>query len=268
VKVGRLLAITIAVAMGICLSCAERNNPAPQTADLQAQLIEIQKAQVGLNARMDEINHDLYVLQETVKENREAIGDLEGRTRRPQITIKSGSGSAPPPKKTTPAPAPAAPPRGGEFVAPPPEVVNREPAASPPKETGPATALFAGGLGNEFAPVVQLIKEGQYGLAIFEINELGPGGGGPDRLASVGLLRGECYFGLKDYPQAVKEFHKVINIENVEGEKASHALYKIGLCLERISDPAGARAFYDRAANEYPGTRAAELARERRAALE
>lgn len=61
---------------------------------------------------------------------------------------------------------------------------------------------------------------------------------------------GECYYGLKNYNQAIIEFTKVFSFN--KSNKADAAQLKIGLCYLRLGDQVRARQELERLVNDYP----------------
>ena len=71
---------------------------------------------------------------------------------------------------------------------------------------------------------------------------------------------GEAYYIQRDYPQALIEFNRVLEMAPT-APSAADALLRIGLCHANLREPAPAAAAWQRIMREYPRTEAAGRAR-------
>ena len=69
--------------------------------------------------------------------------------------------------------------------------------------------------------------------------------------------RGEAYFAQNDYAHASEQFEAVLARFGT-GKKAPDALLKLGMCQDRLGQPARAHEYYDRLKNDYPKSDAAK----------
>jgi len=68
--------------------------------------------------------------------------------------------------------------------------------------------------------------------------------------------RGEAYFARGEFAQAADQFEGVL-ARFPGGNKVPDALLKLGLCAQRMGDPARAKGYFDRLAQQYPQSEAA-----------
>jgi tol-pal system protein YbgF len=68
--------------------------------------------------------------------------------------------------------------------------------------------------------------------------------------------RGEAYFARGEYARASEQFEGVL-ARFPGGNKVPDALLKLGLCAQKAGDPAKAKAYFDRLAQQYPQSEAA-----------
>jgi len=77
---------------------------------------------------------------------------------------------------------------------------------------------------------------------------------------------GECRWGRRDFRGALDAFRETVE-RYPDGNKVPDALLKVGQSLEELSDSAGARLAYEEVLSRYPDSRAALVARDRKAEL-
>jgi len=80
------------------------------------------------------------------------------------------------------------------------------------------------------------------------------------------FLIGETFFAEEDYKRAATEFNAVRK-KFPKSKKVPEALYKMGLCFERLKLPEDAGLFYQTLRKQYPKSKAAKRARKRLKAL-
>jgi tol-pal system protein YbgF len=68
--------------------------------------------------------------------------------------------------------------------------------------------------------------------------------------------RGEAYFARGEYGRATEQFEGVL-ARFPGGNKVPDALLKLGLCAQKLGDPAKAKAYFERLAQQYPQSEAA-----------
>jgi tol-pal system protein YbgF len=68
--------------------------------------------------------------------------------------------------------------------------------------------------------------------------------------------RGEAYFARGEFAHASEQFEGVL-ARFPGGNKVPDAILKLGLCAQKMGDPAKARAYFDRLAQQYPQSEAA-----------
>jgi tol-pal system protein YbgF len=68
--------------------------------------------------------------------------------------------------------------------------------------------------------------------------------------------RGECYFAKGDYVRAAEQFEGTIT-RYPAGDKVPDALLKLGMCNQKLGNPAKAKAWFDRLHEQFPQSEAA-----------
>jgi TolA-binding protein len=272
-----LPAALIAAFLAVC-SCASAPDGTHRFAELQAQMVELQKAQAGVIARMDEINHALLVLEEAVRLNKQEIERVSKTAVSPRVTIAAAP-PQPAPKPPALPPTTSPPPdgplagQGGEFVAPPPSLdpgrVAPDRAAPPilPRRSvkaaidgtfrvEPDPALLADAA---FAGAWASHKPGGYALAIFAWNDVQSGAGGPGVVNAARYYQAEAYFQLGEYAQAISLFQGIPGNAQAGAYRAA-AAYRLACCQEAAGRVADAVAQYRKVIEQFPGTDAAKRA--------
>ena len=264
-------------------SCASAPQGGSPVADLQAQMVELQKAQAGLNARIDEVNHALLVLEEAVRLNKGEIEKVSRNATAPRITIVN------PPERSQPAPpAPPEPPaaltgQGGEFVAPPPALdpankgLDRSappifPKSDPRKAAGgeprlrvdPGPELLKDPL---FRKAWENRKPGGYALSIYEWNDVASGSQDPKVVAAARYYQADAYYELKEYSQAIRLFQELPDDAQAGAYRAAAAC-RLAACLDAAGRLAEAKAQYRKVVERFAGSDAAAVAAERLKRLE
>ena len=268
----------LAAILGVC-ACASTPRAEPRLAELQAQMVEVQKAQAGVNARMDEMSHALLVLEEAVRLNKDEIDKVARTSTTPRITITNPP-ARPEPKTPAAALAPLAG-QGGEFVAPPPAfdpTRNDLDRAAPPVlpksgSVAPADSRFrvdpdpALLKDPQFRKAWEAQKPGGYALAIYAWSDVTGGSKDPRAVAAAGYYQAEAYFQLKEYTHAISLFQGLADDAQAGAYRAA-AAYRWAGCLDATGRLADAKAQYRKVAEKFPGSEAATLATERLKRLE
>jgi TolA-binding protein len=238
-------------------------------------MVELQKAQAGVVARMDEVNHALLVLEEAARLNTQEIERVSKAAVTPRITI-AGPPARPEPKPATPPATPTAEPlvgQGGEFVAPPPSLdparVATDRAAPPvlPRPSGkasldlrfvvePDAALMKNAA---FAKAWADHKPGGYALAIFAWNDALADGTTPGVAIAARYYQAEAYYQLGEYAQAAGLFQGIPGNAQAGTYRAA-AAYRLACCHEAAGKFADAVAQYRKVVEQFPGTDAAKRA--------
>lgn len=141
------------------------------------------------------------------------------------------------------------------------ELVRRATAPSSPEKAaeherpsrpGPAEQLYAAALAN--------FRARQHGQAVLEFLDFIARYPQHPLVANAQFWIGEAYYLQRDYPQALQEYQKVLEL-NAKGGKAGDALLKIGLCFRALNEPARAREAWQQVVQAYPDSEAARQAR-------
>ncbi len=205
--------------------CATAGGQEGQIKDLQAQVIEMNKAITALSRQVEELDNNLLILDGKVKDNCQALGELK------PLILKGKKSRAPSVKK--------------EVVSSP---ISRKTVPSGPDELYRRSYDYYSSRRYQEAILNfrQFIKQ-------FPLHELAD---------NSQYWIGECYFGLKEYPGAIAEFQKVID-NFPEGNKVADALLKIGLAYAAMGDPESSRTFLLRVMTEFPESEVARKAGEK-----
>ena len=186
----------------------------------------------------------------TMQEMIDQMSRLEGKLddvmhRFSSFSARSNSGSVA-------SPAPSPPPAGGVLAA---------PGAALP---GPVAIILGGGptAPQLYDQATRDLTEGRYPLALqayrellarYPTVELAPG-------AQYGV--GECFFAQAAFDSAAVEYAKVS--ENwPKGDRTPAALYKLGLCQERLGRAADSKKTLEDLVRRFPAASESALARER-----
>jgi TolA-binding protein len=266
-------------------SCASTSQGESPVADLQAQMVELQKAQAGLNARIDEVNHALLVLEEAVRLNKDEIAKVSRNATTPRITIANPP-DRPLPKSLAGPEPPGAPlaGQGGEFVAPPPgldPVGKGLDRVAPPvfPKVEPKKTAGGGEPRIRLDPTADLLKDpgfrkawenhkpGGYALSIYEWNDLAAGSKDPNVVAAARYYQADAYFQLKDQAQAIRLFQAIAD-DAQAGAYRAPAACRLAACLDAAGRLAEAKAQYRKVIEQFPGSDAATAAAERLKRLE
>jgi tol-pal system protein YbgF len=190
--------------------------------DLQAQVIELNKATAALSRRVEELDNDLLILDGWVKDNYQALEEIK------PLILKGKKSRVPSGKKG--------------VVSPP---VSRETVPSGPNEL--------------YRRSYDYYSSRRYQEAILNFRQFIKQFPQHELADNSQYWIGECYFDLKEYPGAIAEFQRVVN-DFPEGNKVADALLKIGLAYAAMGDQESSRAFLMRVITEFPESEVARKA--------
>jgi tol-pal system protein YbgF len=245
------LAIVALLATG-CATRASYQRMRTDLATLRGEITDLRQAQEatsrelartvaetrGLDARVTEVN---TAHKEAVSE----VAALRARLETAEAEARQARLSALPP---APATAPSAPPV--ERPRPP---VPREPEARGPTPRG-ETAERA------YAAALATFRAREYGQAVLDFLDFMAAYPRHRLVANAQYWIGEAYYVQHDYPQALAEFQKVLDIAP-NSPKVPDALLMMGLCHRNMHDENRARQTWDRVEKDYPKSEAAAKAR-------
>ncbi len=123
----------------------------------------------------------------------------------------------------------------------------------------PAAPLSAAAFRNRYDEALRLYHARRYSEAAAAFDELIRLGGDPSLVDNCQYWKGECYYGLRDYQQAIIEFQKVFNYPS--SNKLDDAQLKLGLCYVRLGNMERARQEFRKLIDNYPNSEYIERAR-------
>jgi tol-pal system protein YbgF len=141
-----------------------------------------------------------------------------------------------------------------------PAAATPAPAAPAERRTEPRDAREprAGGAEQAYAAALATFRAGEHGQAVLDfIDFIGKYPRHP-LAGNAQYWIGEAYYVQHDYRQALLEFQKVVEMG---AAKVPDALVKVGLCYWGLRDPGRARAAWQKAVREHPGSEASATAR-------
>jgi tol-pal system protein YbgF len=119
---------------------------------------------------------------------------------------------------------------------------------------------------NQYEAAIGLVRRGDFAEAVSALNGFlrrYPASGYND---SVRFWLGNAQYGKRDYKDAIATF-KAFIAGNPDHPRAAEAMLALGNCQIELKDNTAARRSFEELARAYPGTEAAQAAKERLAAL-
>ena len=234
------------------------------SADLARVLAELR----SLDARAGETGQTLRDTASEIVRLRTRLDAAEDELRqsRPVQASRSGNAVAPlapvVPAPVIPAPITPAPAARAPVVMVPPAPMTRAPLVPPPPAPRSEHARDAHDETPDqaFAAALKTFRRREHGQAVLEFMDF------VARFPKHGLTPraqywiGEAYYVQRDYPQALLEFKRVLEMDP-GALAASDALLRIGMCHANLRQPGPAAAAWQRIVREYPRTEAAGKAR-------
>ena len=134
-------------------------------------------------------------------------------------------------------------------------------ARETPADTLATAAVGTGDAFNMYQGALYYYRHQQYNRALAEFDRLLQEAPMSEWSDNAQYWRGECYYGLGKYQQALLEFTKVFAFSNTD--KADDALLKIARCHLRREDRARALAALRKLLDEYPDSEYVPTARDK-----
>ena len=116
-----------------------------------------------------------------------------------------------------------------------------------------------GSFRSQYDAALALYNNRQYQAAIGRFDELLNLNVSNSLVDNCQYWKGECYYGLGDFNQAVIEFQKVFMYN--DSNKLDDAQLKLGLCYMRLGDNEMARSEFEKLLSNYPDSEYAGMAR-------
>ncbi|MBN1997538.1 tetratricopeptide repeat protein [candidate division KSB1 bacterium] len=117
-------------------------------------------------------------------------------------------------------------------------------------ESGSATVRVGNSFKSQYDQALSLYKSRKYKEALARFDELLNSSKTNDLIDNCQYWKGECYYGIGDYQQAIIEFQKVFAFEN--SNKFDDAQLKLGLCYLQLKDNAKAKSEFEKLLYNYP----------------
>ena len=205
----------------------------------------------SLDARSAETQQTLRDAASEVVRLRTRVEATEDELRQSRTVQSPRATAVAPPPMATPAPAPIA---RAPVVAAPPVASPTSPGPDALREPREETAEQA------FATALKTFRAREHGQAVLEFLDF------VTKYPKHGLVPraqfwvGESYYVQRDYPQALLEFKRVLELDP-GALAAADAWLRIGMCHANLHQAAPATAAWQRVVREYPRTEAAGKAR-------
>jgi tol-pal system protein YbgF len=204
----------------------------------------------SLDARSAETQQTVRDAASEIVRLRTRVEATEDEVRQSRAVQSSRAATVAPPM-ATPSPAPIV---RAPVLAAPPVASPSSPAVDAPREPREETPEQA------FAAALKTFRAREHGQAVLEFIDF------VAKYPKHGLVPraqywiGEAYYVQRDYPQALHEFKRVLELD--PGVlAAADAWLRIGMCHANLHQPAPATAAWQRVVREYPRSEAAHKAR-------
>jgi tol-pal system protein YbgF len=259
--------VQIVLLAAVATGCATRASVRQIQADVgkvQGEVTEIRLAQDLVSAELARVLAEVQSLDARSAETQQTLGDTASEVMRLRTRLQATaddirqSGAA-----QTPRAAIVVPPATADAT---PASVARPLVAAPPVTPASAPTPETRGDAREetpeqaFAAALKTFRAREHGQAVLEFMDF------VAKYPKHGLLPraqywiGEAYYVQRDYPQALREFKRVLEMDP-GALAASDAWLRIGMCHASLHQPAPATAAWQRVVREYPRSEAAGKAR-------
>ncbi len=114
----------------------------------------------------------------------------------------------------------------------------------------PATSLASGSFKDRYNNALDLYYNRQYRQALNEFDALLAMSGSQNLKDNCQYWKGECYYGLNEFHQAIIEFEKVFVYSN--SNKYDDSQLKLGLCYLKLGNREKARVEFQKLLDNYP----------------
>ncbi|OYV93170.1 MAG: tol-pal system protein YbgF [Acidobacteria bacterium 21-70-11] len=209
---------------------------------LSDQNTEVLKSNADIQLELRQLRDQIQALQSNLDATNQRFGSLSAELAATRDKLAAAAASTPPP--TQPGP-PGTAPAAGQIPA------------------QPAAALQPAQLYNA---AYEDYLRGNFDLAIQGFSEYAKRYPTTDLADNALYWIGECYYSKKQFKEAIDAFTQLINTYKTS-DKAAAALLKKGLAYLELGDRSQAVINLQYVLYEHPGTKEAELARSRLAAL-
>jgi len=224
--------------------------------EVRALLADQQVAVEGLRRRIEILRNEVGEGgrgrgSATSSQTQEKLGDLEVRL----AALEQARAVTPGPPVTRPvepfeAEVPASPPT--------PKALSPQEAALAKEES----ALQAARVDGDYREALQLIRQGQCNQAAPKFRDFIRKNPKSDLADNAQYWIGACYYGQRDYNQAIKELSDVM-LKYSKGDKAPAALLMLAAAFADSGDKIDARLVLKKLTSDYPRSEEAERARQK-----
>jgi tol-pal system protein YbgF len=257
-----MVAVIAAVAAG-CATRASVQEIQTDVGKVRAEVTEVRLAQELVSADLARVLAELRSIDarggETQQTLRDAASEIVRLRARVQVTEDElrqgrpaqgsrGASAAPP------ASAPAAPIVRAPVVTPPPT------ALLAPADTDAGRGARDEPAEQAFAAALTTFRAREHGQAVLDLLDFIAKYPKHALAPRAQYWIGEAYYIQRDYPQALIEFNRVLDMA-LTAPSAADALLRIGMCHASLREPAPAAAAWQRITREYPRSEAAAKAR-------
>jgi tol-pal system protein YbgF len=204
----------------------------------------IEETRRELAEQRDQLLATRATASSTARETGETLDRLEGKLDDIMARFRIVSERQSPPR--TSEPAPSGPPGG----------TGTPPAATPPATGGgPAPAQI-------YDQATQDLTQGRYAMALASYRDFLRRFPDSELADNAQYGAGECFFAQARFDSALVEYARV-GAAWGQGDRAPAALYKVGLCEDRLGRAADARRTFEELVRRFPQSGEAQLARDR-----
>ena len=251
----------------IAAGCATRASVQDIQTDVgkvRAEVTEVRLAQDLVSADLARVLAELRSIdvrgaetQQTLRDAASEIVKLRARLQTTEDELRQGRVAQSPRPATPSAPATTAPP--APIVRAP--AVTTPPAALPaPSQTDAAREPRDEAAEQAFAAALTTFRAREHGQAVLDFMDFVARYPKHSLAPRAQYWIGEAYYIQRDYPQALIEFNRVLEMAPM-APSAADALLRIGMCHANLREPAPAAAAWQRVMREHPRSDAAGRAR-------
>jgi tol-pal system protein YbgF len=259
--------VTAALVAVVTAGCATRGSVQEIQTDVgkvRAEVTEVRLAQDLVSAELARVLAELRSVdvrsaetQQTLRDAASEIVKLRARLQTTEDELRQ-SRLAQGTRPATP-PAPPTPPPPAPVVRAP--VATKPPAALPaPADADAAREPRDEPAEHAYAAALNTFRAREHGQAVLDLMDFIVKYPKHSLAPRAQYWIGEAYYIQRDYPQALIEFNRVLQMAPTAAS-AADALLRIGMCHANLREPAPAAAAWQRVMREHPRSEAAGKAR-------
>ena len=288
------LVLALVLALGVSSACATAPRSAPATVELERTVLDLRAKNGGNVRRIEELENRIFILEDQLDSRKLAAEQQSAAD--PADARASVAGDTRPAIAIHPAP-PGEPVRASleEGAASSDTSIVAEQAvdyAGDAAQPGAASISLGAGAGSRpmlrlsapeplpdgrpvalpryaaadplkiYRQALEMLRAGQQALALTGFRRFLDGNPQHDYADNAQYWIGECYYDLRQWKTAEREFRKVVE-RYPRGNKVPDAMLKLGFTLQVLGDETGGRAVLESLARAFPKHEAARLAIDR-----